>query len=180
MFNYSIDHHELYNLEFTFLPEIFTIYEKTKRSPGIQFDENKLIDIEYIKNQFKSRYINWDKFKFEKKELSNNIKEFIYSFGEPKDTPLCYYCIYYVDQDNDIFEYFTLEKTMVTFTGDDNPYVCGQKGSQHINYGIRCPPNLESFEKAIQSIVQKRIKPVNGFNSETFQLGPPKKNENYF
>ena len=64
--------------------------------------------------------------------------------------------------------------------GPGLPYICGQKGSQHINYGITCPPNIESFEKAIQTIVNKRVKPINGFNSETFEYGVPKRNNNYF
>ena len=131
-----LEHQELYTFEFKFLPEIFALYEKTKKSPGVNFDEMKLIDTKFIKNQFESRYIDWDKFKFEKKELSNNVKEFIYSFGEPKDVPLCYYSIFYVDQDNNIFEYFTLEKTNPSL-GPGFPYICGQKESQHINYGIK-------------------------------------------
>ena len=176
-----LEHQELYSLEFKFLPEIFALYEKTKKSPGVNFDEMKLIDIKFIKNQFESRYIDWNKFKFEKKELPNNVKEFIYSFGEPKEVPLCYYSIFYLDQDNNIFEYFTLEKTSSSpINGSGLPYICGQKGSQHINYGITCSPNIDSFEKAIQIILNKRIKPINGFNSETFEYGPPKKNNNYF
>ena len=65
-----LEHHELYTLEFKFLPEIFALYEKTKKNPGVNFDEMKLIDIKFIKNQFESRYIDWDTFKFEKKELT--------------------------------------------------------------------------------------------------------------
>ena len=175
-----LEHHELYTLEFKFLPEIFALYEKTKKNPGVNFDEMKLIDIKFIKNQFESKYIDWDTFKFEKKELTNNVKEYIYSFGEPKDVPLCYFSIFYMDQDNNIFEYFTLEKTSPSMLGPGLPYICGQKGSQHINYGITCSPNIESFEKAIQTIVNKRVKPINGFNSETFEYGVPKRNNNYF
>ena len=177
---------ELYDLEFHFLPEIFEIYEKTKMNPGINFDEDKLIDIEFIKKQYKSKYINWDEFKFEKKELSNNVKEFIYCFGKPNDYPLCYYAIFYVDESNKIYNYFTLEKTDIfKGKGDDYSCVCGQKGSQHINYGIGCPSNITSFEKIIKIIVNKKVKPINGFNSETFSIGPPKNddngdNKNYF
>ena len=132
------------------------------------------------------RHINWDELKFEKKELSNNVKEFIYCFGRPKDPPLCYYAIFYVDESNKIYKFFTLEKTNNFMgEGDDYPYVCGQKGSQHINYGIRCPPNLEKFENIIKTIANKNVKPINGFNSETFSMGPPKNddkddNKNYF
>ena len=181
-----MEHQELYHLEFTFLPEICDIYEKTKKNPGINFDEEKLIDIQLIKTQIKSKYINWDELKFEKKELSNNVKEFIYCFGRPKDPPLCYYAIFYVDESNKIYKFFTLEKTNNFMgEGDDYPYVCGQKGSQHINYGIRCPPNLEKFENIIKTIANKNVKPINGFNSETFSMGPPKNddkddNKNYF
>ena len=177
-------HHELYDLEFRFLPEIFEIYEKTKKNPGINFDEEKLVDIEFFKTQFKSRYINWDEFKFEKKELSDKVKEFIYCFGTPKDSPLCYYAIFYVDEANKIYKYFTLEKT-ASFMGEDAPYVCGQKGAQHINYGIRCPSNIESFENIIKTIANKNTKPINGFNSDTLSMGPPKNDDddnsrNYF
>ena len=73
-----------------------------------------------------------------------------------------------------------MEKTSPSMLGPGLPYICGQKGSQHINYGITCPPNIESFEKAIQTIVNKRVKPINGFNSETFEYGVPKRNNNYF
>ena len=148
---------ELYNLEFRFLPEIFGIYEKTKTNPGINIDEEKLTDIEFIRSYYKSNFINWNEFKFEKKELQNNVKEFIYNFGVPKDYTLCHFAIFYVDEANKIYKYFTLEKT-VDFCGNGNnyPVVCGQKGPSHLNYGIKCPPNLESFEEVIQSIINNK------------------------
>ena len=103
---------ELYDLEFKFLPEICELYERTKKSPGISMDEDKLVDIDFIKKKYQTKSIDWNNFKFEKKELSNNVKEFIYSFGTPNDHPLCYYAVFYVDESNKIFEYFTLEKTI--------------------------------------------------------------------
>ena len=169
-FNQSPDHFELYNFEFTFLPNLFSLYEQCKKSPGINMDESKFIDIEFLKSQFPTKYINWDNFKFEKKELSNNVKEFIYNFGEPKGSPLCYYGIFYIDEANNIYEYFTLEKTFMF----SSYVVCGQKGSQHNNYGIKCSSKLEDFEKAIQLIIEKKVNPTAGFNSQKMEINMSK------
>lgn len=165
-FNKSPDHFELYNLEFKFLPNLFALYEKCKKIPGVNMDESKFIDIDFIKSQHPTKYVNWDNFKFEKKELSNNVKELIYNFGEPKDSPLCYYGIFYIDEINNIYEYFTLEKSLM----DSSYVVCGQKGPQHKNYGISCPPKLEDFEKVIQLIIEKKASPTTGFNSEKMAI----------
>lgn len=165
-----LEHHEYYEFEFKFLPTLFDAYEKQKRQhPDQEVDEDKLlINIENIKNHVKFQCIDWNKFKFEKKILPNNAKEFIYDFGEPKTHPLCRFAIFYVDHLNGIFEYITLEKA-IDFKYYPY-YVCGQKGPQHKNYGLECSGDLENFEKLVQEIVEKQIKPSMGFNSKTFTL----------
>lgn len=168
--NNSMEHHEYYEFEFKFLPKLFDIYEKQKReNPDKELNEdNLLVNVENIKNIAKFQCIDWTKFKFEKKILPNNAKEFIYDFGEPKNHPLCRFGIYYVDHLNGIFEYITLEKT--TMYTHFPYYVCGQKGPQHKNYGLECSGDLETFEKVVQQIIEKQIKPSTGFNSETLTL----------
>ena len=164
-------HQELYQLEFRFLPKLCEIFEREKtNNPDKELNEDELlIDLEKMKNNIPSQRIDWSQFKFWKKILPNNAKEFIYDFGEPKEFPLCRFAIFYVDQLNKIFEYITLEKT-VNFK--KFPFiVCGQKGPQHKNYGIECPGDLDTFEKIAQEIVGKQINPKTGFNSETFTMG---------
>ena len=171
--NNPLEHSEYYDFEFKFLPTLFDIYEKQKKeNPDKEINEDNLINIDNIKNQVKYKSIDWTKFKFEKKILANNAKEFIYDFGEPKNHPLCRFGIFYVDHLNGIFEFITLEKTIQY---KYYPYLaCGQKGPQHKNYGVECPGELETFEKLVQEIVKKKIKPSMGFNSKTFTLNVEK------
>lgn len=169
--NDAILHQELYQLEFRFLPKLCEIYEREKRNnPEKELDEDKLlIDLEKMKNTIPYKSIDWSKFKFWKKILPNNAKEFIYDFGEPQNHPLCRFAIFYVDQLNGLYEYITLEKTI---NYKKYPFmVCGQKGPQHKNYGIECSGDLETFEKVSLEIVGKQLKPTTGFNSETFEMG---------
>ena len=164
-------HQELYQLEFRFLPKLCEIYEREKRKdPNKEMEEDKLlIDLEKMKNTLPCQRIDWSQFKFWKKILPNNAKEFIYDFGEPKEHPLCRFAIFYVDILNGIYEYITLEKTIGY---KKFPFmVCGQKGPQHKNYGLECPGDFDTFEKIAQEIVGKQVKPTTGFNSETFTMG---------
>ena len=164
-------HQELYQFEFKFLPKLCEIYEREKRKdPDKEMEEDKLlIDVENMKNHIPSKYIDWSQFKFWKKILPNNAKEFIYDFGEPKEHPLCRFAIFYVDILNGIFEYVTLEKTLMY---KNYPYVvCGQKGPQHKNYNMECSDDFDSFEKVVQEVVGKQLQPTTGFNSETFTMG---------
>ena len=170
MFNYSKDHFEIYDFQFKFLPMIFNYYEKTKKSPGINIDDSKLIDIQFLKEQYKTNFMDWSKFKFEIKQISDKIKEFIYDFGEPKEAPLCHYGIFYVNEENNLFEYFTLEKTLSLGLKNNDYMVCGQKNSQHNNYGIKCQGKFEIFQKIVDKIITDRLKPTGGFNSEKMEL----------
>ena len=119
-------------------------------------DEDKsLIDLEIMKNSFPYKNIDWSQFKFWKKILPNNTKEFIYDFGEPIGYPLCRFAIFYVDHLNGIYEYITLEKTL-----DYQRYpfvVCGQKGKQHKNYSIECSGNLDIFENVVLKIIGDKL-----------------------
>lgn len=170
MMNYENpeEHHELYLFEFKFLPSLFELYETRKNNPTLNFDESQLIDIEFLKKKYETKHIDWNQFKFEKKTLPNNAKEFIYNFGEPKNAPLCYFAIFYVDEENKIYEYITLEKTYIS---KKFPYVvCGQKGSQHKNYGLECPSDFETFEKVVQIIIDKKYQASVGFDSKNFTI----------
>ena len=53
-----LEHMELYDLEFKFLPEICELYERTKKSPGISMDEDKLVDIDFIKQKYQTKSID--------------------------------------------------------------------------------------------------------------------------
>lgn len=165
-------HQEMYQLQFRFLPKLFSLHEediKDKKNPV----EDKLIDIETIKTIPIFSHIDWSKFKFEKKILANGAKEFIYDFGEPKSLTLCRFAIFYVDANNGIFEYITLEKTCEY---KQFPYlICGQKGPQHKNYGIECPADFNTFEKRAHEIIQKEFKPTSGFNYKKMELNIGKK-----
>ncbi len=51
------------------------------------------------------------------------------------------------------------------------PYVvCGQKGSQHKNYGLECPSDFETFEKVVQIIIDKKYQASVGFDSKNFTI----------
>ena len=155
-----LEHKELYFLEFRFLPKLFELYEDAKKIFD-NFDESKIINKDFMKKNIDNEHIYWDEFKFVKKELPNNVKEFIYDFGVPNSYPLCRYAIFYADDANNIHEFFTLEKTLMF---NKYPYlICGQKGERHYNFGLECPDNLEFFEKVIHELIQEKYKPVTGF-----------------
>ena len=158
---------ELYDFEFRNLPKLFGIYEndiKNKNNP----DEDKLLNIELLKKSSNFELIDWTKFKFEKKILPNGAKEFIYDFSEPNSSPLCRYALFYVDANNNIFEYITLEKTIIY---KKYPYViCSQKGAQHKNFSIECPDDFDTFEKLAQEIIEKNYKPTAGYNYQKKEI----------
>ena len=147
-----LEHKEIYYLQFKFLPQLFELYEDAKKIFN-KFDESKIINIEFMKKHIDNEHIDWSNFKFEKKVLQNNLKEFIYDFGEPKSFPLCRYAIFFTN-DKDIHEYLTLEKTLMY---SKYPYlICSQKGTKHLNFAIECPANFEFFEKLSLQLLKEK------------------------
>ena len=150
---------DLYDLQFKIIPKICTLYEDAIKIFET-FDDLKVINKKFMKRYFPDDYLEWDDYKFEKKVLPNNAIEYIYDYGEPPRFPLCRFAIFYVDRAQNIFKYFTLEKTIMF---RDYPYMlCGQKGEQHLNYMYECPAQFEVFEKMVQNIIEKKIEPVTG------------------
>ena len=148
-----LEHNELYFLEFRFLPKLFDLYKDAKNIFD-NFNEDKLINIKFIQKKIENDNINWNKIKFEKKVLPNNAKEFIYDFGVPSSYPLCRFAIFYADDKNNIYEYITLEKTLLF---KNYPYlICGQKGTKHYNFALECPENFESFEKLALNLIEEK------------------------
>ena len=102
---------QLYFLQFKFLSALANSYAEDKLNNIGKFDESKLTNKELMSSQPLFNAIDWSKIKIEKKELPNNVIEFIYDFGEPKDEPLCRFAIFYVDPNNELYEYYTLQKS---------------------------------------------------------------------
>ena len=149
----------LYDLQFKVIPKLCTLYEDAINIFD-NFNDNKVIDKEFMKNNFEIGYIDWDDLIFQKKELPNNVIEYIYDFGEPPRFPLCRFAIFYVDKTKKIYEYFTLEKTLIV---RKYPYlICGQKGNQHKNYMTESPGIFNIFENMVKTIIDDGIKPIQG------------------
>ena len=152
-----------YDLEFKHLPTLFSIYEKRiyffKSLPD---GDDFLYNITNIQNSFdlnyNSEYINWEEFHFYKKNLGLDVVEYIYDFGKVEYNLNCRYAIYYIDHKNNIYRYFTLEKTKI----DDNNYtylICGlNKNNRHKGYGIECEDNFETFENLVLDIIETQLK----------------------
>ena len=150
---------QTYDLQFKLLPKLCDLYEDATKIFN-NFDDKRMINKEFMENHTEGDYINWDDFVFTKKVLPNNAIEYIYDFGQPASYPLCRFAIFYVDKAKNIYEYITLEKTMIP---RKYPYcVCGQKGTQHKNYQMECPGSLEYFEEMVKNIIDNNIKPVLG------------------
>ena len=161
--NYDKKFNAYYDLEFKHLPTLFSIYEKRidffKSLPD---GDNFLYNITNIQNSFdlsyNSEYINWEEFHFHKKNLGLDVVEYIYDFGKVVYNLNCRYAIYYIDHKNNIYQYFTLEKTNI----DDNNYtylICGlNKNKRHKGYGIECEDNFETFENLVLDIIETQFK----------------------
>ena len=114
--------------------------------------------------------------KVEKSELSKKAK-FLITFPKPKVPPECFYAILYIDKGE--YNYYTLELDLgspkIFETGGG--IICGQKGSQHINYGRRCIEDLDEFDKKVQDIIDGKKYNCNemmqniDFNAASEELG---------
>ena len=127
---------QLYFLQFKFLSALTNSYEDDELD---NFDESKLTNKKLMSSQPIFNAIDWSKIKIEKKELANNIVEFIYDFGEPKNEPLCRFVIFYVDKKNHIYGYYSLQKSKEF---KKYPYyVCKQEKGKDIEF-CECQPDL--------------------------------------
>ena len=95
-------------LQFQYLAAMSDSFTNDKLKNERKFDESKLTNKELMSDLPIFSAIDWNKIKIYKKQLPNNVIEFIYDFGEPKYENLCRFDIFYVDPINKNFEYFTL------------------------------------------------------------------------
>ena len=89
----------------------------------------------------------------EKIEDPSKKAKFIITFPAPKVVPECFYAILYIGKSG--YKYFTLELdfgSSIVFK-DGGGIICGQSGSMHLNYGKRCKPDLDEFQKFVQDII---------------------------
>ena len=79
--------------------------------------------------------------------------KFLITFPKPKVPPDCFYAILYIDKGD--YNYYTLELDLgspkIFETGGG--IICGQRGSNHINYGRRCMEDMDEFDKKVQDII---------------------------
>ena len=71
----------------------------------------------------------------------------------PQVVPECFYAILYIGKG--VQKYYTLELDIAskTFFKDGGGIICGQSGSTHLNYGRRCKPDIDAFQKSAQDII---------------------------
>ena len=158
--NYDIKFYAYYDLEFRHLPVLFSVYEKRLDFFKSNVNGDKfLYNITTIQESFNLsykyywEYINWEDFHFYKKNLSSDVVEYIYDFGKPEFPLNCRYAIYYIDHINNIYEYFTLEKTKI-----GKYLICGiNKNKRHKGYDIECEDNFETFESLVQYIIKTKF-----------------------
>ena len=83
----------------------------------------------------------------QKVEMNNGVQKFLITFPEPKIGTECYFAILYFDENNKWY-YYTLEKEFGNDFGskEGSGLVCGQVGTQHLNYQMVCDADMKKFE----------------------------------
>lgn len=135
----------LYCFEYKLIPLYVDILE---RNPDIEF---KLIDASYwqkdIMPMIQPHYIEWDEISCEIVGDWDSEYVFLYEFPKPFDVPLVKYGAVYVNKQKQIYNYYTLEKSL-------NGYVlCSTTKDSHSNYGEREDMSKEEFIKDICNII---------------------------
>ena len=141
-----------YTCEFDFIPNMLTsLYMKGKIDDKMMtnpIEWKKLLPRFGFGYDFGLRNMTVVKSEKETKE-----SKFLITFPKPKVTPECFYAILYIGKGD--YNYYTLELDFGSSSVFDigGGIICGQKGTQHLNYGRRCIDDLEEFEQAVQDIV---------------------------
>ena len=112
-----------------------------------------------------------------KSEKEKKMSKFLITFPTPRGTPECFYAILYMGKGE--YNYYTLELDFGSSSVFEigGGIICGQKGTQHLNYGRRCIDDLGEFEQAVQDIIDG--KPYNSaqmiknidYNAASEELG---------
>ena len=148
----SKEHLQRHECEFKFIPNFLPVLY----SGGIVSDEimvnpsnwkTFLNPIMHIDPLF------FDELTVEKKELENGKIKFIITFPKPKVGTECYFAILYFDEEKNS-TYFTLELELGKDFGstEGSGLICGQEGSQHLNFKRVCKADKEEFENAVKEI----------------------------
>ena len=171
-----------YTCEYDFIPNILTsLYLKRK-----------------IDDNFMTHPIEWKKilpkygfgYDFglrnivvEKSEEKSKRAKFKITFPKPEVPPQCFYAILFIGKGG--YNYYTLELDLGSkvVLKNGGGIVCGQKGSNHLNYGRRCKEDWNEFEQAVQDIMHgKSFDLVENYNDLDFnaaakELGMKDENE---
>ena len=142
-----------YACEFDFIPNILTSLWKNG-----DIDSYIMTNpIEWKKILFKKGIISdfgIEKIKVIEEEINENKRKFIFIFPEPKVTPECFFALLFIDNEGNS-NYFTLELDMSsTLLNIGGGMICGQRRTNHLNYGRRCKSNLDDFQKSVQDIIE--------------------------
>ena len=142
-----------YACEFDFIPNILTSLWKNG-----DIDSYIMTNpIEWKKILFKKGIISdfgIEKIKVIEEEINENKRKFIFIFPEPKVTPECFFALLFIDNEGNS-NYYTLELDMSsTLLNIGGGMICGQRRTNHLNYGRRCKSNLDDFQKSVQDIIE--------------------------
>ena len=145
-----------YDFEFDFLPNVLpSLYQKDEIDDFVMTHPSEWKKI-LIRKGVKSDF-GIGKVTVEKEESNDGIIKYIFTFPKPKVTPECFYTVLIFDK-NKNWKYFTLELDIgsSTFFKDGGGVICGQRGSEHLNYIRRCKDNLDEFLKSVQDIIDRK------------------------
>lgn len=131
----------LYRLEYKLIPIYVDIL---KRNPDV---EVKLIDTSYWEREIvamaQPQYIDWDEISCEIIGDMNSEFVILYEFPKPFDTPLAKYGAIYINKQKQIYDYYTLERSL-------NGYMlCSTSKERHLNFGNRDDLSKEEFIKEV-------------------------------
>ena len=142
-----------YTCEFDFIPNVLTSLWKNGDIDSYimtnPIEWKKILLKHGIKSDF-----GIEKIKVIEEEINENKRKFIFIFPEPKVTPECFFALLFIDNEGNS-NYFTLELDMSsTLLNIGGGMICGQRRTNHLNYGRRCKSNLDDFQKSVQDIIE--------------------------
>ena len=142
-----------YTCEFDFIPNILTSLWKNGDIDSYimtnPIEWKKILLKKGVKSDF-----GIEKIKVIEEEINENKRKFIFIFPEPKVTPECFFALLFIDNEGNS-NYYTLELDMSsTLLNIGGGMICGQRRTNHLNYGRRCKSNLDDFQKSVQDIIE--------------------------
>ncbi len=150
---YKSEYLDRYTCEFDFIPNILPSLWKNGDIDNYimtnPIEWKKILFKKGVKSDF-----GIEKIKVIEEEINENKRKFIFIFPEPKVTPECFFALLFIDNEGNS-NYFTLEldmsSTLLNIVGG---MICGQRRTNHLNYGRRCKSNLDDFQKSVQDIIE--------------------------